>query len=418
MVLLMTPGVALFYGGMTRSKGVLNMLMMCFGAIGVVSLLWVFYGFSLAFSEQVGGESAGGWFGDLTAAGLRGLLETGQEGGLPVLAFAAFQMMFAVITTALIAGAIADRARFASWLVFATLWATFVYFPVAHWVWGGSGWLGDGLGMLDFAGGTAVHINAGAAALALALVLGKRIGWPREQMRPHNLPTVLLGAALLWFGWFGFNAGSSLAADGVAAVALINTQVAAAAAVLGWILVEWLRLGRPTTLGAASGAVAGLVAITPACAFVEPLGAIAIGAVAGVACSLCVSLKYRFGYDDSLDVVAVHLVGGAVGSVLIGLLAVEVLAGAPGLAYGGGAGMLGVQSLGVLAVAAYSFAVAWVIGTVIEKTMGFRVRPDAEIEGVDLHEHAEAGYDFSSLVRSPNGAVAEAAPERAPVPVP
>ena len=349
LVLLMTPGLALFYGGMTRAKGVLNMLMMCFGVIGVVSLLWVFYGFSLVFSEEVGGASVGGLFSDLSAAGLRGLLTTGEEGGLPILAFAAFQMMFAIITTALVAGAIADRARFGAWLVFAAIWATLVYFPVAHWVWGSGGWLG-GLGVLDFAGGTAVHINAGAAALALALVLGRRIGWPRERMRPHNLPLVLLGAGLLWFGWFGFNAGSQLAADGISAVALINTQVATGAAVLGWILVEWLRCGKPTMLGAASGAIAGLVAITPACAFVEPLGALAIGAIAGAICSLCVSLKYRFGYDDSLDVVAVHLIGGVVGSLLIGVLAVEVLAEEKGLLYGGGIGLLGVQAVGVLAV--------------------------------------------------------------------
>jgi Amt family ammonium transporter len=397
MVLLMTPGLALFYGGMTRSTGVVNMMMMCFGAIGVVSLLWILYGFSIAFGEQVGGGSVGGVFGDLTAAGLRGLLDDGQEGGLPVLAFAAFQMMFAVITTALIAGAIADRAKFAAWLVFAVVWSTLVYFPVAHWVWGDSGWLGK-LGVLDFAGGTAVHINAGAAALALALVVGKRLGWPRETMRPHNLPLVVLGAALLWFGWFGFNAGSQLAADGVAAVALINTQVATAAAVLGWMGVEWLRSGRPTTLGAASGAIAGLVAITPACAFVEPLGAAAVGLVAGVLCALAVGLKYRFGYDDSLDVVGVHLVGGGVGSLLIGVLAVEALAGERGLLYGGGAALLGKQAIGVVAVAVYSFVVAWLVGTVIDKIMGFRVAPHAETEGVDLHEHAEIGYDFSPVL--------------------
>ncbi|MGH3681117.1 MAG: ammonium transporter, partial [Natronosporangium sp.] len=361
-----------------------------------VSLLWVLYGFSLAFAEQAGGDSVGGWFGDLSAVGMRGLLAGGEDGGIPILVFAGFQMMFAIITTALIAGAIADRAKFGAWLVFAVLWSTLVYFPVAHWVWGGSGWLGE-LGVLDFAGGTAVHVNAGAAALALALVLGRRVGWPRERMRPHNLPLVLLGAALLWFGWFGFNAGSELAADAVTGVAFINTQVAAGAALLGWIFVEWLRDGRPTTLGAASGAVAGLVGITPACAFLEPLGAVGLGAVVGVVCSLFVSLKHRAGYDDSLDVVAVHLVGGAVGSLLIGLLAVEAFGGrGAGLLYGGSAGLLGVQAIGVLAVAGYSFVVAWVIGIGIEKTIGFRVRPEVEVEGIDLHEHAESGYDFSS----------------------
>ncbi|MPZ25737.1 MAG: ammonium transporter, partial [Micromonosporaceae bacterium] len=330
----------------------------------------------------------------------------------------------AIITTALIAGAIADRAKFGAWLVFAVLWSTLVYFPVAHWVWGGSGWLGE-LGVLDFAGGTAVHVNAGAAALALALVLGRRVGWPRERMRPHNLPLVLLGAALLWFGWFGFNAGSELAADAVTGVAFLNTQVATAAALLGWIFVEWLRYGKPTTLGAASGAVAGLVGITPACAFLEPLGAIALGVIVGVVCSLFVSLKHRAGYDDSLDVVAVHLGGGAVGSLLIGFLAVEVLdeqgalvAGETGLLYGGSVSLLGVQAVGVLAVAAYSFVVAWLIGIVIEKTIGFRVAPEVEVEGIDLHEHAESGYDFSatgpSLVGAGTGAQPAAAPAAEP----
>lgn len=424
-VLLMTPGLALFYGGMTRAKSVLNMMMMCFGAIGVVSLLWVGYGFSLAFSESAGGDSVGGWFGDLSAAGLRELATSGEDGGLPILVFAAFQMMFAIITTALIAGAIADRAKFGSWLGFAVLWATLVYFPVAHWVWGGSGWL-DELGVLDFAGGTAVHVNAGAAALALALVLGRRIGWPRDRMQPHNLPLVLLGAGLLWFGWFGFNAGSQLAADSVTGVAFLNTQVATAAAVLGWITVEWLRYGKPTTLGAASGAVAGLVGITPACAFLEPLGAIALGAIAGAVCSLFVSLKYRAGYDDSLDVVAVHLVGGAVGSLLIGFLAVEafdksgaLVAEETGLLYGGSVRLLGVQAVGVLAVAAYSFVVAWLIGTAIEKTVGFRVSPEAEGEGVDLHEHAEAGYDLPATgpaVGSPAAGATAGAPAPGPGP--
>jgi Amt family ammonium transporter len=393
LVLLMTPGLALFYGGMTRSKGVLNMLMMCLGATGVVSLLWVAYGFSLAFSEAVGGGSIAGLFGDLSAAGLRGLLQTGEEGGLPILAFAGFQLMFAIITTALIAGSIADRAKFGAWLIFAAAWATLVYFPVAHWVWGDGGWLGK-LGVLDFAGGTAVHINAGAAALALALVVGKRLGWPRQRMRPHNLPLVMLGAGLLWFGWFGFNAGSQLAADGISAVAVLNTQVATAGAVLGWIAVEWLRSGRPTLLGAASGAVAGLVAITPACAFVEPLGAIAVGVIAGVVCSLGAELKYRLGYDDSLDVVAVHLLGGVVGSLLIGVLAVSLLAEDAGLLYGGDVKLLGVQAVGVLAVAVYSFVVSWLIAFVIHKTIGFRVAPEVEQEGIDLHEHAERGYDL------------------------
>ncbi|MEU6022158.1 ammonium transporter [Micromonospora sp. NPDC048871] len=391
LVLLMTPGLALFYGGMTRSKSVLNMMMMSFGAIGLVSLLWVFYGYSIAFGEDIGGIT-----GDLSAAGLRGMLESGTEGGIPDLLFAGFQLMFAVITVALISGAIADRAKFGPWLLFAGLWATLVYFPVAHWVWGG-GWIME-LGVLDFAGGTAVHINAGAAALALALVLGKRVGWPKDKFKPHNLPMVLLGAGLLWFGWFGFNAGSAGAANGTAAISLINTQVATAAAVLGWIVVEWLRDGKPTTLGAASGAVAGLVGITPACAFLEPLGAIALGLIAGAICALAVGMKYKLKYDDSLDVVAVHMVGGIIGSLLIGFLAIEVLAGEgnAGLLYGGGIKLLGLQALGVVAVLVYSFVVAYIIGLVIEKTIGFRVSAEAEVEGIDNAEHAESAYEFSS----------------------
>ncbi len=403
LVLLMTPGLALFYGGMTRSKSVLNMMMMSFGAIGLVSLLWVFYGYSIAFGDDIGGIT-----GDLSYVGLRGMLESGTEGGIPDLLFAGFQLMFAVITVALISGAIADRAKFGPWLLFAGLWATLVYFPVAHWVWGG-GWIGE-LGVLDFAGGTAVHINAGAAALALALVLGRRVGWPKDKFKPHNLPMVLLGAALLWFGWFGFNAGSAGAADGAAAVSLINTQVATAAAVLGWIVVEWLRDGKPTTLGAASGAIAGLVGITPACAFLEPLGAIALGLIAGAVCALAVGLKYKLKYDDSLDVVAVHMVGGIIGSLLIGFLAIEVLAGEgnDGLLYGGGIKLLGLQTIGVVAVLAYSFVVAYIIGFAIEKTIGFRLSAEAEVEGIDNAEHAESAYEFSSTSGGGGGAFAAA----------
>ena len=390
-VLLMTPGLALFYGGMTRSKSVLNMMMMSFGSIGVVSILWVFYGYSLAF-----GEDTGGVVGDFSLAGLRSLIGTGE--GIPDLLFASFQMMFAIITVALVSGAIADRVKYASWLIFVVLWATVVYFPVAHWVWGSGGWLFE-MGVVDFAGGTAVHINAGAAALGLAVVLGKRIGWPKERMRPHNLPMVLLGAALLWFGWFGFNAGSGLVADASTAVVFINTQVATAAAVMGWLAVEWIRDGKPTTLGAASGAVAGLVAITPSCAVLEPLGALALGVIAGVLCALAVGLKYKLKYDDSLDVVGVHMVGGAIGSLLIGLLATTLVTGedgAEGLLYGGPIGLLGKQAVGVFAVMIYSFVVSALLGLLIEKTVGFRVKPEVEIEGVDIHEHAETGYDFSS----------------------
>jgi Amt family ammonium transporter len=314
--------------------------------------------------------------------------------------------MFAIITAALIAGAVADRARFGSWLLFVGIWVTVVYLPVAHWVFyfgdpadpSDGGWIADGLAAFDFAGGTAVHVNAGAAALALALVLGRRVGWPREAFKPHNLPMVLLGAGLLWFGWFGFNAGSAVAANGTAALAFVNTQVATGAALLGWILVERIRDGKPTTLGAASGAVAGLVGITPACATITPIGAIVLGLIAGVVCALAVGLKYRFRYDDSLDVVGVHLVGGATGALLIGLLANSFTGntgGIDGLLYGGGLAQLGKQAVAVVAVAAYSFALAWVIAYAIEKTIGFRVSREAEIEGVDTAEHAESAYDFS-----------------------
>ncbi len=345
LVLLMTPGLAFFYGGMCRSKSVLNMLMMSFSALGVVSVLWVVYGYAIAFGTSRGGLV--GWTSGYV--GLGDLVEnvTTDEVavtfGLPDLTFAAFQVMFAVITVALISGAVADRMKFSAWLAFTTIWVTLVYFPVAHWVFGfgvvagegdatgagaasgfvkdSGGWIVNRLGALDFAGGTAVHINAGAAALALCLVLGKRRGFGKEAMRPHNLPLVMIGAGLLWFGWFGFNAGSALAANGLAALAFMNTNVATAAALLGWIFCERVRDGHFTTLGSASGAVAGLVAITPACAFVNPFGAIAIGAVAGVGCCLAIGLKNRLGFDDALDVVGVHLTGGLIGTLMIGVVA-------------------------------------------------------------------------------------------------
>jgi Amt family ammonium transporter len=318
--------------------------------------------------------------------------------------------MFAVITPAIISGAIADRAKFTSWAVFVAIWSTLVYFPVAHWVFAFGNKVGDtvtGAGFLasrgvqDFAGGTAVHINAGSAALALAIVLGKRVGWRKESMRPHSLPLVMLGTGLLWFGWFGFNAGSALAANGTAALALINTQVAAAAALGGWLLVEKIRQGHPTSLGAASGAVAGLVAITPACAFVAPWAAVVIGFLAGVLCSMATGLKYRFNLDDSLDVVAVHLLAGIWGSVAIGLFGASSVnsVGVDGLLYGGGAALLGKQALGVAVVAAYSFIATLVIGYAIEKTIGFRVKRDVEVAGIDLNEHAETAYEMTSSSR-------------------
>ncbi|MBA2390959.1 MAG: ammonium transporter [Geodermatophilaceae bacterium] len=409
LVLLMTPGLALFYGGMVRAKSVLNMMMMSFGALAVISVLWVLYGYSLAFGDDVGA----GLLGSPTQyLGLAGLMEdtTSEAGGLPTMAFVGFQAVFAIITVALISGAIADRAKFGAWMVFAGVWATIVYFPIAHWVFDFTltdddgvvthvgGWVANNLAAIDFAGGTAVHINAGAAGLALAIVLGKRRGFGRDLVRPHNLPLVMIGAGLLWFGWFGFNAGSAVAANNTASVAWVNTLVATGAASLGWLLVEKLRDGHATSLGAASGVVAGLVAITPSCAAVSPVGAILLGAVAGGLCALAVGLKYRFGYDDSLDVVGVHLVGGLVGTLGVGFLATAAApAGVDGLFYGGGVDQLWRQAVGAFAVLITSFVLTYIIGLVIQKTMGFRVDEEDEMEGIDNAVHAESAYDFTSL---------------------
>ncbi len=410
LVLLMTPGLAFFYGGMVRTKSVLNMMMMSMVTMGIVSILWVIYGFELAFGYS--GDSP--WYGGIGFSGFGGMVnDLTNNGGvypIPVLVFAAFQLMFAIITPALISGAIADRAKFTSWAVFVAIWSTVVYFPVAHWVFAFGNKVGDtvtgtgylaGKGLEDFAGGTAVHINAGAAGLALAIVLGKRIGWRKESMRPHSLPLVMLGAGLLWFGWFGFNAGSSLAANGIAGLAFMNTQVAAAGAVLGWLLVEKIRNGHATSLGAASGVVAGLVAITPACAFVAPWAAIVIGLIAGILCSLAVGLKFKFGLDDSLDVVGVHLVGGIWGSLSVGFFGTSVVnsVGVDGIFYGGGSDLLAKQALGVGLVSAYSFIATLIIGFAIEKTIGFRVTREVEIEGIDLKEHAESAYELASSSR-------------------
>ena len=406
LVLLMTPGLAFFYGGMVRTKSVLNMMMMSIITVAIVSVLWVIYGFELAF----GHEADSPWFGNISFSGLGSQVnDFANNGGIypiPVLVFAAFQLMFAIITPALISGAVADRAKFSAWAVFVAIWSTVVYFPVAHWVFAFGDKVGDtvtgagflaGNGVQDFAGGTAVHINAGAAALALAIVLGKRHGWRRDPMRPHSLPLVMLGARLLWFGWFGFNAGSSLAANGIAGLALINTQVATGGAILGWLLVERLRNGHPTSLGAASGAVAGLVAITPACAFVDPWAAVVIGFVAGILCSLAVGLKYVFNIDDSLDVVGVHLVGGIWGSLSVGFFGTAAVnsIGLDGIFYGGGTELLIKQLLGVGLVFAYSFIATLIIGFAIEKTMGFRIKRENELEGIDLVEHAESAYEFA-----------------------
>ncbi|MBX6384532.1 MAG: ammonium transporter [Microbispora sp.] len=413
LVLLMTPGLAFFYGGMTRAKSVLNMMMMSFVSIITVTIAWVLYGHSLAFDAFGDGDNVvNKLIGGGDALGLQSLIDTptADDGtGMPSLVFSAFQLTFAIITVALISGAIADRAKFGAWVVFGIAWATLVYFPVAHWVWGG-GWLAN-LGIEDFAGGTVVHVNAGAAGLALALVLGKRTGWRKDPMRPHNLTLVLLGVGLLWFGWFGFNAGSELAVDGTAGLAFMNTQVATAAAAGAWILVEKLRDGHSTTLGVASGAVAGLVAITPACGFVDPWAALVLGLVAGAVCAYAVGLKYRLGFDDSLDVVGVHLVGGAIGAVSLGIIARYPFADGQnqGLVYGGPISQLGVQALGPVAVGLYSFLMAYVIGKIIDKTMGFRINQEDEVAGIDITTHAETGYDLgtvhSSGVASVNGPV-------------
>lgn len=403
LVLLMTPAVAFFYGGMVRAKAVLNMMMMSFLAIGIVAILWVAFGYSIAF-----GDGGNGFIGDLSFAGLQSLVgQPAVNGGIypiPALIFCMFQLMFAIITVALITGAIADRTKFLAWGIFAAVWVTLVYFPVAHWVFdfgneemggSGAGWLAN-LGVLDFAGGTAVHINAGAAALALVLVLGKRVGFGRIPMKPHSLPFVVLGAALLFFGWFGFNAGSALSAGQLAALAFTNTMVATAAGILGWLLVEKLRDGHATSLGAASGAVAALVAITPACAFVAPWGAIVIGLLAGVICAFAVTLKYRLGYDDSLDVVGVHLVGGIVGCLLIGFFATTEVNefGKDGLLYGGGLGVLWTQAIGAGAVLAYSFVITLILAFALKATVGLRINRDDEISGIDLAAHAETAYEL------------------------
>jgi Amt family ammonium transporter len=393
----MIPGLAFFYGGMVRAKSVLNMLMMVMGALFIVGVLWALFGYSMAFGDSYGQL---GLLGNVTQYdGLQQLMSADPtSGGVPQLAFVAFQAMFACITVGLIAGAIADRTKFSAWLVFATLWAIIVYFPVAHWVFDlngdNGGWLYK-LGVIDFAGGTAVHINAGAAGLALAIVIGRRVGWPKTPMRPHNLTLVMIGAGLLWFGWFGFNAGSEIAADNSAAIVFMNTFLATCAAAIGWLLTERLRDGHATSLGAASGIVAGLVAITPSCSSVTPVGSMVIGVVAGVLCALAVGLKYKFGFDDSLDVVGVHLVGGIVGTLMIGLLATDLApAGVNGLFYGGGLHQLGIQAIGAGSVLAYSFIIATILGLIIKKTMGFRITPDAEVAGIDRAEHAESAYEL------------------------
>jgi Amt family ammonium transporter len=401
LVLLMTPGLAFFYGGLVKAKSVISMMMMSFGAIGLIGVLWALYGYAIAFPGAEGVLAP--WTIDTTALGLSSLLVTPEGAAYPPLAFVAFQATFAIITVALVSGAIADRAKFGAWMVFAGIWATVVYFPVASWVFNfglaedGSfsygGWVTYGMqeffgvGAIDFAGGTAVHINAGAAGLALALVLGKRVGFAKGAYVPHNPPFVLLGAGLLWFGWFGFNAGSELAADNTAALAFVNTIVAPAAALLAWLVVEKIKDGKPTSVGAASGAVAGLVAITPACASLTPVWAIVLGIIAGVVCALAIDLKFKLGFDDSLDVVGIHLIGGLIGTLYLGFFA-----NGSGLINSGSFTQLLVQAIAAFSVLIYSFTLAFIIGFAIEKTMGFRIKNEDEIAGVDSAVHGEEGY--------------------------
>jgi Amt family ammonium transporter len=415
LVLLMTPGLAFFYGGMVRAKGVLNMLMMSISAMGVVTVLWTLYGYSLAF-----GNDTFNLFGDPTQYwGLKGLIggnavaadpTTGTAavdiplaGTLPQTVFVAFQLMFAIITVALVSGAVADRLKFSGWLVFAGLWATFVYFPVAHWVFAfdgitgeHGGWIANKLKAIDFAGGTAVHINSGTAGLVLAIILGKRLGWPGTPMRPHNLPFTMLGAGLLWFGWYGFNAGSATSSGGTAGATFMTTTIATATAMLAWLLTERIRDGKGTSLGAASGIVAGLVAITPSCSSVNALGALIVGLSAGVLCALAVGLKFKLGFDDSLDVVGVHLVGGMVGTLLVGLVAApEAPAAVAGLFYGGGFDQLWRQAVGAFAVFGYSAIVTAILALIVKYTIGLRLDKEDESSGIDEAEHAETAYDFA-----------------------
>ncbi|MBF9337121.1 ammonium transporter [Microbacterium lacticum] len=390
LVLFMTPGVAFFYGGLVKAKSVVSMMMMSFGAMGLVGVLWILYGSNMTVIAE--GENqflAGNPFSDFGLAGA-------SSDSLVVSAYGA---TFAIITIALISGAIADRAKFGSWMIFAGIWATIVYFPVAAWVWGG-GWvynLGANLGLdvsvIDYAGGTAVHINAGAAALALALVLGKRVGFQKGIHKPHNVPLVMLGAAILWFGWFGFNAGAegtfSLLGteDSSVGLIVINTLGATAAAIIGWIVIEKIKDGKPTAVGAASGAVAGLVAITPSCAALAPGWALLLGVITGAVCALAVELKWKLGYDDSLDVVGVHLVGGIIGTLYVGFFATGT-----GLFTGGTGAQLLVQFIAAFGVLIYSFVVAYLLGLLIEKTIGFRVKNEDEIAGIDNVVHGEEGY--------------------------
>ena len=392
LVMIMTPGLALFYGGMVRRKNILGTIMQSFIIIGLISMEWLLVGYSFSF-----GPDRGGVIGDLSWFALRGVGLTpfkDYAATVPHQAFMIYQMMFAVITPALITGAFAERFKFSTFLVFTLVWALLVYNPVAHWVWGIGGWIRN-LGALDFAGGTVVHITSGASALAAALAVGKRRGFGFDNLSPHNLPMTVLGAAILWFGWFGFNAGSALAAGDLSTSAFVNTHMAAAAATMSWVFGEWIHRGKPTVLGAASGCVAGLVAITPASGFVQPVAAMMIGLAAGVLCYSAVMVKGRIGYDDSLDVVGVHCVGGTLGALATGLLATTAVnaSGANGLFYGNPK-LFAVQALAAGVSLVYSFVVTYVVLKILDKTMGLRVTDENEVMGLDLTQHGEAGYNW------------------------
>lgn len=399
MVLFMTPGLAFFYGGLVRASSVVSMMMMSIGSLGLIGVMWMLFGYAISFSGAGTGNFVGfdGVLGiDLNKLGLEDVFSAAKNGDGLGLAFAGFQGTFAIITVALISGAIADRARFGSWMIFAALWATIVYFPVAGWIFNftskdgkvvDGGWLVYNVGVLDFAGGTVVEVASGASALALALVLGKRFGFTKGMHAPHNVPLVLIGVAILWFGWFGFNAGSELAADGVASLAFINTLAAPVGAMVTWAIYERVAHGKPTSIGVGSGAIAGLVAITPSCAYLDPIWALVLGAIVGVVCALAIELKFILGFDDSLDVVGIHLVGGIIGTLFIGFFGKGV-----GLFFGYGWAQLGKQALGVLVVMVFAFAVSYALGWLIQRTIGFRVTSTDEIAGVDLVQHGETAY--------------------------
>ena len=386
LVMFMTPGLALFYGGMVRSKNVLGTIMQSFIMLGLATVVWVVAGYSLAFGTDIGGLIGGLDYLFLTGVGMEA---NGPVDNIPHLLFMIFQCMFAIITVALITGAFAERMKFGPFLIFATLWLLFIYSPMAHWVWGG-GWMGE-MGALDFAGSAVVHMSSAAAALAACLIVGKRRGYGKEPHIPHNLPMTILGAGMLWFGWFGFNAGSALAADGLAANAFVVTQIAAGTAALSWIGVEWMHRGKPTTLGAASGAIAGLVAITPAAGFVTAMPALIIGLVAGGVCYGAILLKNKLGYDDSLDVVGIHGVGGTWGALATGLFA--NMDGTTGLFYGN-AEQLWIQIISIVATWVFCFAGSFILLKLVDAFFGLRVSEEAEVKGLDVAEHSEAGYQW------------------------